>query len=101
MSSFGKIAHAVYGACLLYTSGAGGHDPRHAAAGADEHGDEALARQTELAEHPVQDEGDAGHVAPVSYTHLRRAGYRARQNGTCIPSDHLAAILPQQICMKL
>ena len=44
---------------------AAGHYGGDAAAGADEHGDEALAGEAELAEDAVHDEGDAGHVADV------------------------------------
>ena len=42
-----------------------GHDAGDAAAGAHQHGDEALAGEAELAEDPVHDEGDTGHVADV------------------------------------
>ena len=49
----------------LVLNGAGGHDAGDAAARADEHGDEALARKPELAENAVHDEGDSGHIAAV------------------------------------
>ena len=44
-------------------NGPGSHDSGHAAAGADQHGDEGFPRKTELPESPVQDESDTGHVA--------------------------------------
>ena len=57
--------HDGHAAVPFIFNGAGGHDARHAAAGADQHGDEALAGKAELAEDTVHDEGDAGHVAHV------------------------------------
>ena len=45
--------------------GTGGHNTGNAAAGTDQHGDEALAGQTELTEDTVHDEGDTSHVANV------------------------------------
>ena len=55
--------HDGHAAVALVLNGAGGHDARHAAAHADQHGDEGLAGQAELAEDAVQHEGDTGHVA--------------------------------------
>ncbi len=45
--------------------GAGGHDGGNGAAEADEHGHEAPARQADLPQQPVHDEGHPGHVARV------------------------------------
>ena len=79
----GKDGHL---AVAVVFNGARGHHARHAAAGADQHGDEALARQAELAEDAVHDEGDTGHVAHVlqngqheeQHQHLRnKADHRA------------------------
>ena len=55
--------HDGHPAVALVFNGTGGHDTGHAAAGADQHGDEGLAGQAELTEHTVQNEGDTGHVA--------------------------------------
>ena len=55
--------HDRHTAVTLVFNGTGSHDAGHAAAGADEHGDEGLAGQAELAEDTVQNEGDTGHVA--------------------------------------
>ena len=57
--------HDGHLAVAVLLNGAGGHDTGHAAAGADEHGDEGLAGQAEAAEDAVHDEGDAGHIAAV------------------------------------
>ena len=55
--------HDRHAAVTLVFDGAGSHDARNAAADADEHGDEALAGEAELAEHTVKNEGDTRHVA--------------------------------------
>ncbi len=55
--------HDGHAAVTLVLDGTGSHDAGHAAAGADQHGDEGLTGQAELAEDTVQDEGDTGHVA--------------------------------------
>ena len=55
--------HNGHPAVAFIFDGTGSHDTGHAAAHADEHGDEGLAGQAELAEHAVQHEGDTGHVA--------------------------------------
>ena len=59
------VGHDSHAAVPLVLNGAGGHDAGHPAAGADEHGDEALAAKAELTENPVHDEGHPGHVANV------------------------------------
>ena len=46
-------------------NGTAGHDTGHTAAGRDQHGDKALARQAELSENTVHNEGDTRHVADV------------------------------------
>ena len=55
--------HDRHAAVTLVFDGTGSHDTRNAAADADEHGDEALAGEAELAEHTVKNEGDTRHVA--------------------------------------
>ena len=55
--------HDRHAAVTLVFNGTGCHDARDAAAGADEHGDEGLTGQAELAEDTVEHEGDTGHVA--------------------------------------
>ena len=55
--------HDGHTAVTFVLDGTRGHDAGHAAAGADEDGDEALAGQAELTEDTVQDEGDTSHVA--------------------------------------
>ena len=57
--------HDRHAAVTLVFDGTGGHNARDTAAGADEHRDEALAGETELAEDTVHDEGDTRHVATV------------------------------------
>ena len=54
-----------HAAVALVFNGARGHDAGDAAAGGDQHRDEALAGEAEAAEDPVHDEGDTGHVAAV------------------------------------
>ena len=71
--------HDGHAAVALIFNGTGGHDAGDAAARADQHRDEALARKAELPEDPVHDESDAGHVAHIlqdgqhqkQYQHLR------------------------------
>ena len=55
--------HDGHLAVSVIFNGTGGHDARNAAAGADEHRDEGLAGQAELAEDTVHHECDTGHVA--------------------------------------
>ena len=55
--------HDGHAAVPLVFDGPGGHDTGYPTAGPDQHGDKAFAAQAEFAEHTVQDEGDAGHVA--------------------------------------
>ena len=55
--------HDRHTAVALILDGTGCHDAGDAAAGADQHRDEGLAGQTELAEDTVKDECDTGHVA--------------------------------------
>ena len=57
--------HNGHPAVPLIFNSTGGHHAGDAAAGADQHGDEALAGEAELPENPVHDEGDSGHVAHV------------------------------------
>ena len=55
--------HDRHTAVAFIFNGTRGHDTRNAAADADEHRDEGLAGQAELAEDTVENEGDTGHVA--------------------------------------
>ena len=55
--------HDRHTAVTLVFNGTGGHDARNAAADTDEHRDEGLTGQAELAEDTVEHEGDTGHVA--------------------------------------
>ena len=55
--------HDGHTAVTLIFDGTGGHDAGDTAAHADEHGDEGLTGQAELAEDTVQNEGDTGHIA--------------------------------------
>ncbi len=57
--------HDGHSTVTLLLDGTGSHDSRYAAAGADQHRDEGLAGQTELAEDTVHDECDTCHVAAV------------------------------------
>ena len=57
--------HDGHAAVALLLNGTGSHDSRYAAAGADQHRDEGLARKTELAEDTVHDECNTRHVAAV------------------------------------
>ena len=57
--------HDRHTAVTLVLDGAGSHNAGNTAAGADQHGNEALAGQAEAAEDTVHDEGDTGHVADV------------------------------------
>ena len=57
--------HDGHTAVALVLDGTGSHDARDAAAGADQHGDKALAGQAETAEDTVHDEGDTGHIAHI------------------------------------
>ena len=57
--------HDGHAAVALVLDGTGSHNTGHAAAGTDQHGDEALTGQAELAEDTVHDEGDTGHIADV------------------------------------
>ena len=57
--------HNRHPAVPLVLDGPGGHDAGNAAAGAYQHGDEALAGEAELPEDPVHNEGNPGHVADV------------------------------------
>ena len=57
--------HDRHTAVTLVLDGTGSHNTGNAAAGADQHGDEALAGQAEAAEDAVHDEGNAGHVADI------------------------------------
>ena len=60
-----RRGHDGHLAVAVIFDGTGGHDTGHAAAGADQHGDEALTGQAELAEYTVHYEGDTGHIADV------------------------------------
>ena len=55
--------HNGHAPVALILDGAGRHDAGDTAAGADEHGDEALTGQAELAENTIQHEGDTRHIA--------------------------------------
>ena len=57
--------HDGHTAVALVLDGTGSHNTGHAAAGADQHGDKALAGQAETAEDTVHDEGDTGHIAHI------------------------------------
>ncbi|CAN4070982.1 Trypsin-like peptidase domain-containing protein, partial [Dysosmobacter welbionis] len=57
--------HDRHAAVPLVLNGPRGHDAGDTAAGAHQHGDEALAGEAELPEDPVHDEGDSRHVADV------------------------------------
>ena len=50
---------------VLVFQGAGGHDGRHRAPEAQQHGDEGLARQAQLAHDPLHHIGHPGHIAAV------------------------------------
>ena len=87
--------HNGHLAVAVIFNGAGRHNTRHAAAGADEHWDETLSREAEFAENTVQNKCNAGHVTDVlqngehqeQYKHLRHkaqdrayAAYNSVQN---------------------
>ena len=57
--------HDGHAAVTLVLDGTGSHNTGHAAAGTDQHGDEAFTGQAELAEDTVHDEGDTGHIAHI------------------------------------
>ena len=57
--------HDGHTAVTLVLDGTGSHNTGHAAAGTDQHGDEAFTGQAELAEDTVHDEGDTGHIAHI------------------------------------
>lgn len=56
------VVHDGHLAVPVIFNGTACHDARNAAAGSNQHGDERLAGQTELAENPVHDECDPGHI---------------------------------------
>ena len=57
--------HDGHAAVTFIFNGTGRHNARHAAAGTDEHWDEAFAGKAELAEDTVHNKGDTGHIAHV------------------------------------
>ena len=57
--------HDGHAAVTLVLDGTACHNARHAAAGAHQHRDKALAGKAELAEDTVHDKGHAGHIAHV------------------------------------
>ena len=102
--------HNGHPAVTLVFNGTGCHDAGNAAAGANQHGDEALAGQAELAEDTVEDECDTGHVAAgfqegqqqEQHQHLRHeaqnradTGHDAVQNQAAEPFGSISLL--QQI----
>ena len=55
--------HDGHTAVTFILDGTGRHNAGDTAAGTDQHGDEGLTGQAELAENTIQHEGDTGHVA--------------------------------------
>ena len=102
--------HDGHLAVNVVLNGTGSHNTGNAAARADQHGDEALAGQTELTEDTVHDEGDTSHVADVfkdsqqeeQHQHLRhKAQHRAAaadntiNNQTAQPARTANAVQPR------
>ena len=82
-------SHNGHSPVTVLLNGTGGHDAGHAAAGGNQHGDEALAGKTEAAENAVHDEGDAGHIANIlqdtqqeeQHQHLRHKAQHSADAG--------------------
>ena len=96
--------HDRHTAVTLVFNGTGSHDAGDAAAGADEHRDEGLAGQAELAEDTVQNEGDTGHVAAglqerqqqEQHEHLRHEAENRADTGDDTVKDQAAAASRQR-----
>ena len=57
--------HNRHFAVAVLLDGARGHDPRHAAAHADQHRDKRLARQAKTPEDTIHDKSNTRHIAAV------------------------------------
>ena len=101
--------HNRHAAVIFVFNGTGCHDAGDGAAGADEHGDEALSGKTEFPENPVHDESYTRHIADIlkdgeaqkQYQHLRHeaedcadTAYNSVNNKACKPRNNADCLKP-------